>query len=178
MASVPVIPVSLITSDNLHHIAIHPVELYHATFLVEIQYLVDILDHFKVFEVSVHPLISPNPRALFRGIASVREAGFFFNVETTLNPPLGPFRTALAIRTAALSYLHAHNLSPPVQRRKYATLAKNTTDINKKCRQDASLTPSQKMSIMIRPSFDWYPCMHSITTRTTEFPSESWRLRP
>jgi hypothetical protein len=41
----PIIPESVFTP---------PVELYHATFLKEISYVEDILDRFKVFEISIH----------------------------------------------------------------------------------------------------------------------------
>lgn len=136
----------------------YPVDLYHATFLTEKEYFVDILDRFKVFEVSLHRLLSPKPRALFRGSAPVREAGFFFNIETILHPPLGPFHTASAIRFAAISYLQTHRISPPTLRRKYVPLPGHMINSNKECRLNASLDPSQKMAIMIRPSFKWYAC--------------------
>jgi hypothetical protein len=55
---------------------IPPVESFHATFLKQISYMVDILDHFKVFEISVHYLPCPKPMALFRGSADVRDAGY------------------------------------------------------------------------------------------------------
>lgn len=131
--------------DNMHDITNHPVELYHATFLVQIQYFIDILDHFKVFEVSLHYLSSPRPRALFRGNTSVRDAGFFFNIETILNPPLGPFHTEQAIRSAAVAYLHTHGFSPPTQCRKYEALDKDKIRMNKQCRLNSTLSPSEKM---------------------------------
>ena len=42
--------------DNMHVITNFQIELYHATFLVKSQYFIDILDGFKLFEVSLHHL--------------------------------------------------------------------------------------------------------------------------
>ncbi len=80
----------------------------------------------------------------------------FFNIKTILHPPLGPFHTVSAIRFMALYYLQFHRISSPTLRRKYVPLPWHMLDSNKECRLNASLDPSQKMVIMIRPSFGWH----------------------
>ena len=161
-ASIPIRSISLMNPDNMHVITNFQIELYHATFLVKSQYFIDILDGFKLFEVSLHHLQFPRPRALFRGTTSVREAGFFFNIETTLSPPLGPFHTEKAIRSAAIAYLHSHGFSPPTQCRKYEALDKDKIRMNKAHRLNSSLNPSQKMTMMIRPCFHWHTCLPTV----------------
>ncbi len=74
-------------------------------------YFIDILNRTKVFEISVHKLAEPLPMVLFRGTASVRDSGFFFNIEASLHHPIGPFRTAEAIIQAAVGYIGSHNIS-------------------------------------------------------------------
>uniref|UniRef100_A0A7S0QIJ3 ATP-dependent DNA helicase n=1 Tax=Cryptomonas curvata TaxID=233186 RepID=A0A7S0QIJ3_9CRYP len=142
---------------------IPPAELFHATFLKQISYMVDILDRFKVFEISVHYLPSPKPMALFRGSADVRDAGYFFNIEAGLGHPLGPFRTIETILKASLLYLKLHHIASPVQRKKYSPLPQHIIAHNRKVRLNASLTSSERNSKMLRPDFHPYTAHYSST---------------
>jgi hypothetical protein len=119
--------------------------------------MVDILDHFKVFEVSFHYLSSPKPMALFRGSAPVRDAGLFFNIQASLANPLGPFRSVSSILQAAHAYLELHTILPPIQRTHFHPLPQHILDLNKQYRLNSSLTSSQRNSMMIRPVSSYYP---------------------
>jgi hypothetical protein len=86
-------------------------------------YFIDILNRTKIFEISVHRLSEPLPMVLFRGTTSVRDSGFFFNIEAFLHNPIGPFRTAEAIIQAAIHHIASNSISCPKYVRQYIDLA-------------------------------------------------------
>jgi len=118
-------------------------------------FFIDILNRTKIFEISVHKLLEPLPMVLFRGSASVRDAGFFFNIEASLHSPIGPFRTAEAIIQAAVQYIASNSITCPSHERQYVDLALGDIQLNRSIRVTEHLTQSEKNSKMKRPHFDW-----------------------
>jgi hypothetical protein len=120
-------------------------------------YFIDILNRTKVFEISVHKLAEPLPMVLFRGTASVRDSGFFFNIEASLHHPIGPFRTAEAIIQAAVGYIGSHNISCPSHVRQYIDLTDDDIRQNTTIRTSDKLTQLEKNAKLKRPLFYWTP---------------------
>ena len=92
---------------------------------------------------------------LFRGSASVRDSGFFFNIEASLHSPIGPFRTAKAIIQAALQYIASHSITCPSHEREYVDLTLEDMQLNRSIRLTEHFTQLEKDAKMKRPHFDW-----------------------
>ena len=123
--------------------------------LSQSSFFIDILNRTKIFEISVHKLPEPLPMVLFRGSASVRDSGFFFNIEASLHSPIGPFRTAKAIIQAALQYIASHSITCPSHERQYVDLTLEDIQLNRSIRLTEHFTQLQKDAKMKRPHFDW-----------------------
>jgi hypothetical protein len=106
-------------------------------------FFIDILNRTKIFEISVHKLLEPLPMVLFRGSASVRDAGFFFNIEASLHSPIGPFRTAEAIIQAAVQYIASNSITCPSHERQYVDLALGDIQQNRSILLTEHLTQSE-----------------------------------
>jgi len=108
-------------------------------------YFIDILNRTKIFEISVHRLSEPLPMVLFRGTTSVRDSGFFFNIEAFLHNPIGPFRTAEAIIQAAIHHIASNSISCPKYVRQYIDLAPHDIQLNAPCTAIKVKQPSRCM---------------------------------
>jgi hypothetical protein len=120
-------------------------------------YFIDILNRTKIFEISVHRLSEPLPMVLFRGTTSVRDSGFFFNIEAFLHNPIGPFRTAEAIIQAAIHHIASNSISCPKYVRQYIDLAPHDIQLNASIRNNNKFTQSIKNAKMKRPLFNCTP---------------------